>query len=230
MNLSSAFRDGKRLAYLGLAFIIAPPAILFAIFGNGEIPASVFRLDILTPLFILAGIALVAVGISTTRPDALDPITEKLHLNNPAMNVLVKRSNNWIIWFVLTAIWIPDTIFSWQAQNSAIDAEFVHIVAWTMPALLIVVALFARLVKKAPWYVILIGDLNLNPKDEREAAILSKAGLYTLALSFILVTGTLELFLLAPTASSIAYLNLLLVYWFLIRGIYGFIAWRLGLK
>lgn len=229
MNSPVHLKGGKRLVYLGIAFIVAPPAILFAIFGNGSITGNAATLTWLTPFFILAGIALLAVGISTARPDALDPITEKPHLNNPVMNAMVKRHNNWIWWFGLAAIWIPEMIFQWTSDASAVP-KITDFAVWILPAAIVIGVILGKLIWKAPWHIILIGDVDLNPKDEREATILHRSAQYTLAVNALLLIVLYEVLLLAPRPSPLSLVNLIVTYWVIVRGTYGFIAWKMGLK
>jgi hypothetical protein len=221
--------NGKKLMLFGAALILLPPAILFSIFGNQEITGPVTALLPITPLFILGGVALFVIGFMHKNPNAPDVIIHKLHLNNPIMNAFVKRTNSWISWFALVILWLPTTWSQWHNPSFFDDKKF-GVMFWLLPVSILIGLILGRLIWKAPWHVILIGDTDLKPRDERETAILHKSAQYTLALSVLLSAGLVELLLVAPPTSQIALIDAFIIFWFLLRGMYGFIAWKLGLR
>lgn len=138
-----------------------------------------------------------------------------------------KSSRSWIGWWLISLIFTSMAILEWRVKTDT--GGFYSTTILAFPIGYVMVAIIAARVKKVSWYIALIGDLDLRPGDEREVLLLQRSAQMTLALTIVLIMimfGVIAVSL--PSTRSIFPLTFSVIMF--IRGLYGFIAWRLGLR
>ena len=111
------------------------------------------------------------------------------------------------------------------------DLEFPRWFSLILIIAFIVVPFFMkRREHSTSWATVFIGDPSLADHDEREAAILNQASRQALGASFLLIPLVFLIFLCAPHPSGFGLLYLLVSFLFVQRGLFGFFAWKLGLR
>jgi len=230
MNIINTSSRGKKYMILGVLLFLAPPLILLIIYGNLNITGFGYTLSFFSIPVTLIGIVIFVKGLLMAKPKSPDVIIDKLHLDNPVINTINKSTssqNNWIWALVLAIISIIDASQSWQNNNDPGLAKIMFITFITATVIIYAIYKYKR---KIPWSVLLIGNMDLAGRDERETSILHKAAQYSLAVSIGLIMELFALLIFLPRPSLMAISDLSFAFIFFVAGIYGFFAWKLGLK
>jgi hypothetical protein len=84
MNDVKKRRYEKKYLIIGGLLYVIPPAVLFAFFGNEPITGLAEKVAWLTPLFILAGVLLLIIGLRPT-----------ISLNTKSKGTVLETQNKW---------------------------------------------------------------------------------------------------------------------------------------
>lgn len=219
-------RKFKLMLGIGFLMTIVPPATLAIMFGNNEVPNDIaFLMPILGGLIPLSGIILVFRYAILLKPEAFQIKSSTI------LAVTGQQPHTaWTGWFFAATLFIASAVVQWQNISFIIDRP----IRW-FPFLVIAVFATAFVItkllnQKKSIITLLIGDLGLDPKDEREAAIFQRAGRAALATSFVIINLLFIILLITPRPTDIALLDLFIAVVMIQRGFCGFFAWRMGLK
>lgn len=230
MNTAKTSSRGKKFMILGIILFVSPPLILLIIYGNREITGLAGTLSLAAFPVTLIGIIFFGKGLLLAKPKSPDVIIDKMHLDNPVVNAFTKSMeahNSWV-WSLIFAlgglIIMPEVWQDTSTPNVAKDILVFFIIGS------ILITIITKYIRKTPWPVLLIGNIGLIGRDERETTILHKAAYYSLAVIVGLMTGFFLLLIFLPTPSLMAIANIIYTFSCLVTGLYGFFAWKFGLK
>ncbi len=211
---------------LGATLVMVPLVLQLVFFLKNGTSSMFFRTlmeTLLGPLFLLF-IACYAIGMFTAYRGLANLSYEPGHA--PAM---ADRKNRlaWLINILSGVMFITLSMTEWRTTAVMSNLETISLLVVTMT---IGTIMHRRIYPKHSWSTAVIGDPSLASQDERENAILNQAGYHALAASFILMGLIMLVMLLAPKPSTLAVVMFFVGVWSIQRGLYGFFAWRAGLR
>lgn len=220
---------------LGGIICALPPIVLASIYGNKEITGSIIHFFWIIPLIEIVGLFSFVTGLRRSFSQRTsDAITEKLRLDKPVSELLVGGQMNWVdgpglssILFFIVAV--QNLYYSYDRWNKPGYLEDPQFFTQFLLIILPLTWVIWKIVRpKAPWHAILLG-VSYKPKDEREATIVSKAGLYSMGINVIIIFLLFLILLNAPRPTTYSLAQLFFGIIFLQRALFQMIAWRMGL-
>lgn len=148
-------------------------------------------------------------------------------------NFLMQRRNlDWLILFALSALYLTSSISQWNVREESFpwDAPSMATLSGSIAVIVLLSFLFQRYGLQRTWTQVFRFTGPLDPKDEREWNIHSKATEYTFGFTYLLLlfVGIFLLQLPSPTSQALFYL-LLSILFFLVA-LRGFLTWLFGIR
>lgn len=188
-------------------------------FTLGWLVIGSFFVQVIGLAFIVRGIIILV----RARAEQKDPnsVAAKLTRSRPSLA--------WIGYFFTMIVLTGIAALHWHDQVSEVDHYYTYMVLGFV-VLIVIGSILMGFVKKTPWHVVLIGEPNMLPHDEREKSLHNQASQYTLVTLSIAVLLLLASFSFfgTPSKLSIVYLGPAIL--FSIRGTLNFFNWRLGYR
>ncbi len=148
-------------------------------------------------------------------------------------NFLWKRRNlDWILLMLLSLVFFFSALREWKTTQESFpwDSQSLFTLFTVFFSMLAFGTLFQRYGLKRSWDQVFRFTGPLDPKDEREWLIHSRATEYTFGMTYALLFLLAMLFLVLPSPSPVALFNVLLFLLTFLIALRGFFAWLLGIR
>ncbi len=215
----------------GLILLVGYPLLMTFLYGNDELRGKeIYVIPFLTFSITWGAIILIILGLRKKQESMKDMVINRLHLKGKFWEVMSsdRTAGAWVLLFAVATIWFQQAYASWNQVDYWSETWL-----WFALALGTVMMLLAVVVAKithSPMNRVLIGATNMKPRDEREQAIMTTAGLYAYATLYCIVFVLFLILISTSRASTLSLLFLLLGLTTFTQGLYKFYCWKLGVR